>query len=140
MVIKFDKKRVKELLEKYYKDEYDCDGKVTITASRGCVGYGMGEHIECIVKATFSGSMDVLGEVTEFKVELYSEDIIRIIKQILEDNGYSVSNVSCDSGFDYRTEGYGMGEETKSYPYFNGVEVRLNEKIKNKGEMKNEKR
>ena len=39
MLIKLNKKRVKEVLEKYYKEEFDCDGKVTISVSKGACDY-----------------------------------------------------------------------------------------------------
>lgn len=140
MIIKLDKKRVKELLEKYYKDEYDSEGKIIMHVEKDYVGYGMDEHIDCVVSATFIGKMDILGEETEFKVELYSKQINDVIRKIFEKEGYEVSDASCDSGLDYRTEGYGMGENTISYPYFKGVKVRINENVINRGGIKNEKR
>jgi hypothetical protein len=44
MNIKFGKKDIIEMVEKYYKEELDITGKVSITCSKQLVGYGMGEH------------------------------------------------------------------------------------------------
>ena len=136
MIIKFDKNRVKELLEKYYKEEYDCDGKITIDVSKGFVDYF--DNIGCVVDTNFRGKMNVLGEATNFIVCLSIQDIENVLKKIFEKEGYDVLNVSCDYGLDSRLEGYGMGEYIESYPYFRGVEVRLKDKIKKFGGIKNE--
>lgn len=137
MVIKLNKKRVKELLEKYYKEEYDCDGKITMSVSKGYVDYF--ENMGCVVDTKFNGKMEVLGEVTNFKIELSIQDIEKVLKTIFEKEGYEVSSVSCNYGLDSKLEGYGMGEHQESYPYFRGVEVRIKDKIKKIGGIKNEK-
>ena len=137
MIIKLSKKRVKGLLEKYYKEEFDCDGKVTMNISKGYVDYY--EHLGCVVDTKFIGKMNVLGDVTNFKVDLSIQDIENVLKIVFEREGYEVSNVSCNYGLDSRLEGYGMGEYVESYPYFRGVEVRIKDKIKKIGGIKNEK-
>ena len=137
MIIKLNKKRVKELLEKYYKEEYDCDGKITMSVSKGSVDYY--EHVGCVVDTKFRGKVNVLGEETNFNVCLSTQDIENVLKKIFEREGYEVSKVSCDYGLDSRLEGYGMGEHVEDYPYFRGVEVKIKDKIKKIGGIKNEK-
>lgn len=137
MVIKLNKKRVKELLEKYYREEYDCDGKITMSISKGSIDYF--DNLGCIVDTKFTGKMEVLGEVTNFKVVLSIQDIENVIKNIFEKEGYEVSNVSCDYGLDSKSEGYGYYEHVVNYPYFRGVEVGIKNKTKKIGGIKNEK-
>lgn len=138
MIIKLSKKRVKEILENYYKDEFDCDGKITLSISKGYIDYF--DHIGCVVDTKFSGKMNVLGEETNFNEELSIKDIENVLKNVFEKDGYEVLSVSCNYGLDSRSEGYGMGEHMEYYPYFRGVEVRIKDKIKRIGGIKNEKR
>jgi len=39
-----------------------------------------------------------------------------------------------DKGIDSKLEGYGLGEHLVNYPYFRGVNIEINEKVKKIGE------
>lgn len=136
MNVKLSKEKVRNLINQYYRDTYEAKGKTSIKIYKGDVGYGMGEHEDCIVKITYQGKTKILGEETTFCLNISDNDLKTIIKHYLEQDGYIVSNMKIDKGLDYKTEGYGMGEHTESYPYFRGVEVNIKGKEKNKGERK----
>ena len=77
--------------------------------------------------------MNILGDETVFNIVLSVEDIEFVIKKAFEKEGYDISDVSCDYGLDSRLKGYGMGEHIVSYPYFRGAEVRIKNKVLEKG-------
>ena len=131
MIVKLNKKRVKYIIEKYYRDEYGCDGKVTINVLEGPIDCY--DNVGCVVNTKFKGRMSILGDETVFNIVLSIEDIECVIKKSFEKEGYDISDVSCDYGLDSRLEGFGMGEHVASYPYFRGAEVRIKNKVMEKG-------
>ena len=136
MKIILGKDKVRDLINQYYRDIYETEGKTNIKIYKGDVGYGMGEHKDCVVEITYQAKTKILGEETTFCLNISDNDLKTIIKHYLEQDGYIVTNMKIDNGLDYKTEGYGMGEHTESYPYFRGVEVNIKGKEKNKGERK----
>ena len=99
----------------------------------------MGEHVDCIVEISYVGKTKILGDEVPITIGVNEEELKNIISFHLEKEGYSVKNLDMNNGLDYRTEGYGMGEHTESYPYFRGVDVYLNENVKKIGVKNNEK-
>jgi len=134
MNIKLSKEKVRNLINQYYRDIYGIEGKTCIQVSKAYVGYGMGEHKDCVVDIKYKGKTKILGEESPISIDVFDNDLETIIKYYLEQEGYSVTYFSIDKGLDYKTEGYGMGEHTESYPYFRGIEVNITgkEKIKEK--------
>ena len=136
MNVKLSKEKVRNLINQYYRDTYETKGKTSIKIYKGDFGYGMDEHKDCVVEITYQAKIKILGEETTFCLNISDNDLKTIIKHYLEQDGYIVTNMKIDKGLDYKTEGYGMGEHTESYPYFRGVEVNIKGKEKNKGERK----
>ena len=46
MVVKFSKDKVRKLINQYYREVLDIEGKTIIRVYKDYVGYGMGEHTE----------------------------------------------------------------------------------------------
>ena len=138
MNVKLSKEKVRNLINQYYREVYGIEGKTNIQVSKDYVGYGMGEHKDCVVNIKYKGKTKILGEESPISIDVFDNDLETIIKYYLEQEGYSVTYFYIDKGLDYKTEGYGMGEHTEAYPYFRGIEVNIKEKEKIK-EEENEK-
>ena len=136
MNVKLSKEKVRNLINQYYREVYGIEGKTSILVSKDYVGYGIGEHKDCVVNITYKGKMKVFGKETQVSIEISNDSLKAIIKDYLEQDGYIVTNMKIDKGLDYKTEGYGMGEHTESYPYFRGIEVNIIGKEKKIGERK----
>lgn len=53
MKIKLGKEKVRNLINQYYREVYGIEGKTNIQISKDYVGYGMGEHKDCVVNITY---------------------------------------------------------------------------------------
>lgn len=133
MELKFSKEKTIKLLEKYYQEEKDFTGKVTIKASTGSVGYGMHEMLGCILEMKIKGELDFMGEKITGEQRITEKDVEEAFKFYLDKAGYEVKKVSLDSGTTDSTEGYGLAEHTVTRSYFSGVNVITKEKVKKIG-------
>ena len=136
MNIKLSNEKVRNLINQYYRDIYGIEGKTCIQVSKDYVGYGIGEHKDCVVNITYKGKMKVFGKETQVSIEISNDSLKAIIKDYLEQGGYIVTNMKIDKGLDYKNEGYGMGEHTEAHPYFRGIEVNIKGKEIKIGERK----
>ena len=136
MKVKLTKDKVRKLINQYYSEVLDIQGKTIIRVSKDYVGYGMGEHMDCVVEISYIGKTKILGDEVSISIDVTDDELKNIISFYLEKEGYSIKGFDMDKGLDYRTEGYGMGEYKESYPYFRGVNVNINEKVKKIGEKK----
>ena len=136
MNVKLNKEKVRNLINQYYREVYEIEGKTIINVYKDYVGYGMDEHKDCVVNIIYKGKTKILGEETPISLDISDNDLKTIIKYYLEQDDYSVTNITIDKGLDYKTEGYGLGEHTESYPYFRGVEINIYGKEKKIGERK----
>ncbi len=136
MNVKLNKEKVRNLINQYYREVYEIEGKTIINVYKDYVGYGMDEHKDCVVNIIYKGKTKILGEETPISIDISDNDLKTIIKYYLEQDDYSVTNITIDKGLDYKTEGYGLGEHTESYPYFRGVEINIYGKEKKIGERK----
>ena len=134
METKLDKKRIKKLIDQYYKEIYGIEGNTKISVSEDYVGYGMGEKKDCVVEITYHSKINILEEETNIKIELTEEQLKSIISYFLQKDGYTLNSIYLDKGLEPKTEGYGYGEHTEYRPYFKGINIRINEKIKKIGE------
>lgn len=128
MELRFDKNKMKEIIENYYREYEYFDGKVTAGCSMGLVGYGMGEHEDAVVSIKVSGNLKVLGMDVPMTREVSSDELLNIFKTVLGSQGHTVSSVALNSGVNESCEGYGLGEHTVKRPYFRGVVVNVKEK------------
>lgn len=128
MELRFDKNKMKTVMENYYKKYEDFEGNITIGCKMGYVGYGMSEHQDAVVSIKITGTLDVMGEKVPMTRVVDEEEVINVFKTVLGASGYTVSDVSFDSGVKQTCEGYGMAEHTVEKPYFNGVIVNVREK------------
>ena len=136
MRIKLTKDKIRKLINQYYSEVLGIEGKTLIKLSKEYVGYGLGEHLDCVLEITYVGKAKILGDEVSMSIDVNDEELKNIISFYLEKEGYSIKGFDLDKGLDYRTEGYGMGEHTESFPYFRGVNVDINEKVKKIGEKK----
>ena len=136
MKVKLSRDRVRKLINQYYREVLGIEGKAIFSLSKDYVGYGSSEHLDCVLNITYVGKTKILGEDTSITIDVSDEELKNIISYYLEKEGHSLSNIEIDSGLDYKTEGYGMGECTVSYPCFRGVNVNIKDNVKKIGEKK----
>lgn len=135
MNLKFNKKQIGTILEKYYKEQELIIGKVTIKEITCEVGFTMYPHDDVLVNMKINGEMNLNGLKVAIKKEIQNEDLEKAIKYFLSEFEQEVDKISYDKGFHYKSEGYGMCERTVQKAYFNGVEVTLKNKTKKIGGM-----
>ena len=131
MNIKFGKKDIIEMVEKYYKEILDITGKVSITCSKQLVGYGMAEHDDCVVTFKLKGQMSILDKKRDIEIDVSEDEVMAAIKCYLEKEGYNYTGYRMLRGMNPKVTGYLTNERTEYTPYFNGIEVGVkNEKFK----------
>lgn len=128
MELIFDKNKMKDVIENYYREYEDFDGKVTAGCRMDLVGYGMAEHHDAVVSIKIKGTMKVLGMDVPMIREVNEEELFNIFRVMLDKQGHTVSSLSINSGVNESVEGYGLGEQTVKRPYFRGVTVTVKEK------------
>lgn len=128
MELSFDKNKMRTVMENYYRKYEDFEGVVTVDCKMGSVGYGMSEHQDAVVSVKIAGTLDVMGEKVPMTRNVAQEEVLNVFKTVLGETGYTVTDVSLDSGVKETCEGYGMAEHTVKRPYFNGVVVNVSEK------------
>ena len=133
MEVKFSKDKIRKLINQYYSEVLGIEGSAIIRVFKDYVGYGMGEHIDCVVAINYIGKTKILGDEVPISIDVNDEKLKNIISFFLEKEGYSIKRFDIDKGLDCRTEGYGMGEHIESYPYFRGVNVIINKNVKKIG-------
>ena len=133
MKIKFGKEKIIPVLEVYFREVYDFDGKVSFSISKGTSGYGMGEWDDCILSMKIKGSMEVLGEVVETECDISLKELENAFCYSLEKEGHTFKGMVLDKGLHRKCEDYGIWEHTIKTPYFHGVEVFIEDKVKKFG-------
>ena len=138
MRIFLDKKMIIEILEKYYQEQLDITGKINITADKQFGSYGFSDIEESLIKIELIGSINLLGKKQKTKVTITTDEMLEAIKYYIEQEGYIFKGYELDKGLHEETTGYGLSEETKKTPYFNGVQINVDTKNKIKEMKKNE--
>ena len=137
MVVKIDRKKAKELLESYYKEVLDIDGKITIGLTKDYVGNGMSESLSCVLKIKLKGKMKLAGEETPISIDVDEETLKEAVKYAFEKDGHEVKHVRLDKGLTTKTKGPGLAGYNERNPYFRGVEISINNFVKKKGVKEN---
>lgn len=128
MELKFDKNKMKEVIENYYREYEDFDAKVTAGCRMDLVGYGMSEHQDAVVSIKVTGTMKVLGMDVPMTRDVNETELFNIFRVMLDKQGHTLSSLSINSGVSESVEGYGLGEHTVKRPYFRGVTVTIKDK------------
>ena len=123
MNIKFGKKDIIEMVEKYYKEILDITGKVSITCSKQLVGYGMAEHDDCVVTFKLKGQMSILDKKRDIEIDVSEDEVMAAIEYYVEKEGYNYTGCRMLRGMNPKVTGYLTNERTVYTPYFNGIEV-----------------
>lgn len=123
MNIKFGKKDIIEMVEKYYKEILDITGKVSITCSKQLVGYGMAEHDDCVVTFKLKGQMSILDKKRDIEIDVSEDEVMAAIEYYVEKEGYNYTGYRMLRGMNPKVTGYLTNERTEYRPYFNGIEV-----------------
>lgn len=123
MNIKFGKKDIIEMVEKYYKEILDITGKVSITCSKQLVGYGMAEHDDCVVTFKLKGQMSILDKKRDIEIDVSEDEVMAAIEYYVEKEGYNYTGYRMLRGMNPKVTGYLTNERTVYTPYFNGIEV-----------------
>lgn len=128
MELKFDKNKMKEVIESYYREYEDFDAKVTAGCRMDLVGYGMSEHQDAVVSIKVTGTMKVLGMDVPMTRDVNETELFNIFRVMLDKQGHTLSSLSINSGVSESVEGYGLGEHTVKRSYFRGVTVTIKDK------------
>lgn len=123
MNIKFGKKDIIEMVEKYYKEILDISGKVSITCSKQLVGYGMAEHNDCVVTFKLKGQMSILDKKRDIEIDVSEDEVMAAIEYYVEKEGYNYTGYRMLRGMNPKVTGCLTNERTEYTPYFNGIEV-----------------
>ena len=129
MVLKIDKKTSLKMIEKYFKEQMDFDGRVTASPEIGWDGYGMNEHQVCKVFFKIRGKMKLLGNEVDAKLDVSDQEVNNAIAYCLMQDGYVLDSYELDCGLSSHSAGYGV-EFSDSKPYFSGMEITIKEKTK----------
>lgn len=138
MRIFLDKEIITEIIEKYYQEQFDIIGKVNITADKQFGSYGFSDIEESLIKIELIGNINLLGKKQKTKITITTDEMLKAIKYYIEQEGYVYKGYELDKGLHEETIGYGLSEETKKNPYFNGVQINVDTKNKTKEMKKNE--
>lgn len=133
MNVKFTKAQTCKVLEKYYKEQEDVEGKVTIKESECEVGCDMYSHTEVLVDMRIRGNLELNGLKVPLEKEITPEDMDEAFNYFIGDMDIEVSSIHFDKGISSETVGYHMSERTVTKPYFNGVVVTFKKKSKKRG-------
>lgn len=134
MKILLSKTMIEEILQKYYKEQLDIDGKVKISVFKELGGFEYNAQEEARIKIELTGSMKLFGKNNQTKITISIDEMLEAIKYYIEQEGYTYVDYEIDKGLDRKFVGYGMNEFEQKTAYFNGVNVSvdLNNKKKEK--------
>lgn len=128
MEIKFKKKELCDLIEKYYREIKNTDAKVSISTKREPTGRF--EIMSTVTRVEVTKKVNVLGIEKSTKEQISEEVIVGILNELLKTSEYLVLSLSYDAGVTPVSVGYYMDEHTEYRPYFNGVTLYVREREK----------
>ena len=124
MVLKMNRKMIKNMIEQYYQRFYNMEITADIRASKECMGYY--EQEGCMVTIVARGVKMLMGESIPYEEIITEKQLEEICKEMFALEEMEVLQISFDSGLTDLTEGYGYGEHTSIRAYFHGIEVTVN--------------
>lgn len=133
MILKLDKKTVLKMIEKYYKEQMDLEGKASASSEITWEGHGMSEHEVCSVFFKIRGKMKLLDQDIVTQLEISEKEVENALSYCLAQSGFKMDSYEFDTGLTYGTvRGYNE-VSTEKRPYFNGINVKIKEKVKKMG-------
>lgn len=119
MELTISKEGLEQIINYYYKKNYDMEGQINV----GCYTTYEGTRHEEITEMQFiyQATMSIGDLKVPCKKELTIDIIKKILKRYLEENGYQLDSISIDG-----TIRNGRGNE--NIPYFNGINVKIKQK------------
>lgn len=121
MEIIYTKEDLKGLIKNYYSEAQGRSVDVSINVKSELVGYY--EDLACISAIKISEHVNILGKSTIISQVITKEEVIRIISELLESEGYSLETLEYLDGIKTEWKGYGLGEYQEKKPYFKGVKL-----------------
>lgn len=88
MKILLDKNMIVQILEKYYKEQLDIEGKVKISVFKEFGSYGYDDIEEALINIELVGNMMLLGKSNKTIITISLEEMIDAIKYYLEQENY----------------------------------------------------
>ena len=131
MEITLTMKQVKQFIQKYYQEIENKQVKAQIRNYKGYVGYGMGEHLDCITEIKVKGFMELLGEQIFFEERVSETKLLEIFRELFKRQNIEVKNLYIDSDISSTYVGYGMGEHEEKKVHCNGVKLYLSRQLEN---------
>lgn len=138
MKIILNKTMIEEILQKYYKEQLDIDGKVRISVFTELTELGCNAQTEAAIKIELTGHMRLFGKRNTTKIKISIDEMLEAIKYYIEQEGYTYVDYEMDKGLESKFVGCGMGEYEQKIPYFNGININVDVKNKKKEKIRNE--
>lgn len=134
MKVLLNEETIKELIERYFKEQLDIDGIASVKVSKEYVYHGVNESLECVVEFIITGTMTLSGKTYETKITISYDEVVEAIKYCFEKEGYVFKEMHLKKQIDYVSQGYGLSERQVGVPKFEGIEVKIdrNKKVKEK--------
>lgn len=129
MRISITKEQVEDILQNYYQTYEHEDVTIQSKAIQSCVG--LYETPCVVVKINAITKINLLGEVVENEEELSENQLRDIFQTILEEQGYSIEDISYDAGMDTDDR-----FQSKS-AYFKGININVQHKRNQKLKVMN---
>lgn len=131
MAVTLTMEQVKQFVQKYYQEIENKQVKAQIRNNKGYVGYGTGEHLDCITEIKVKGFMELLGKQIPFEESVSKTKLLKIFQELFKRQNIEVKNLYIDSGITSTYVGYGKGEHKETKVYCNGIKLYLSRKMEN---------
>lgn len=135
MELKFTKEQMCKVLEKYYKEQEEIKGKVSIKSYACNMGFEMASYRDVLIEMKLVGKMELNGLDIPIEKPVEKDDLNAAFAYFLSELNQEVESISLDKGISHSTEGYFMSERTVEKAFFNGVIVKVKNKTKKIGGM-----
>lgn len=124
MELKFTEKQISQVLEKYYKEQLDVEGKVNLRAYAAQVGFEMYPTTETLIEMTIEGTMNIEDMKVPVKQQIPQTELENAFKYFLGTRNIEIESIAFDKGVSTHCSGYYKSEKTYEKPYFRGVIVK----------------
>lgn len=124
------KEQAENILTTYYKSKEDIDGKVEMKTTKEQVGYYTYNRMAAVTTFELSGTTSLLGTEISVKRTIPVEEYEGIFKNILQEQGYELTNFLIDSGIRTFWTGYGFMEREVEETYCNGIKLEVKPQVK----------
>lgn len=120
MKIKLTEENAKKVMEAYYRKYKKFEGNVVFEPA---TKYGGPKHEPCsYLSAKIIGNLSILGDALPMEREITEEELNEAFKVMLKEEGYEVSSIRHNNGFELEVKEEKVGNERiKNLKYYEGM-------------------